>query len=484
MLESPVKYPLIAVHCPGSRIGQADVLWAMCECELQKGNHSQASKFIADSLRMYQEERSPLGVAQAKHLRAQIRSMGGNLVQTFKDYNDCIHTYRDWNALARLADALIGRAEAALASTSLSRAREDLHEARRLHIFRHDVAGEALTWKMEAEINMATGERTQAQELLTFAYERASQVNLSFVMAEALRLQGEIAAVNIVLGEHHPRYKVAIHYLKQALPIYESLGYRLGEANTRRALAAVYRKTKHWHHHESNLRHALEAYQKINHRLGIALVKADLARLAGLRSKTEEAAELLEDAMPALEELEQRYQVAEKSGVMVTEGNRFHADIKGQDLMVEWDPFWQARLSKINYAAAGAGNPADLVRSVLKNHSLSIENAGLEIRAERVGVTGDELLDLPQTWMEGVGWFFSDDAEVKAFDEIHWLNMDQQGNKEKMKSAKRGRHHLERLLAHLGISAQAGDDEIKDKAARTFAFFDDDGSGKLRYACQ
>ena len=62
--------------------------------------------------------------------------------------------------------------------------------------------------------------------------------------------------------------------------------------------------------------------------------------------------------------------------------------------------------------------------------------------------------------------------------------MDQQGNKEKMKSAKRGRHHLERLLAHLGISAQAGDDEIKDKAARTFAFFDDDGSGKLRYACQ
>ena len=484
MLESPVKYPLIAVHCPGSRIGQADVLWAMCECELQKGNHSQASKFIADSLRMYQEERSPLGVAQAKHLRAQIRSMGGNLVQTFKDYNDCIHTYRDWNALARLADALIGRAEAALASTSLSRAREDLHEARRLHIFRHDVAGEALTWKMEAEINMATGERTQAQELLTFAYERASQVNLSFVMAEALRLQGEIAAVNIVLGEHHPRYKVAIHYLKQALPIYESLGYRLGEANTRRALAAVYRKTKHWHHHESNLRHALEAYQKINHRLGIALVKADLARLAGLRSKTEEAAELLEDAMPALEELEQRYQVAEKSGVMVTEGNRFHADIKGQDLMVEWDPFWQARLSKINYAAAGAGNPADLVRSVLKNHSLSIENAGLEIRTERVGVTGDELLDLPQTWMEGVGWFFSDDAEVKAFDEIHWLNMDQQGNKEKMKSAKRGRHHLERLLAHLGISAQAGDDEIKDKAARTFAFFDDDGSGKLRYACQ
>ena len=44
-------------------------------------------------------------MAQAKHLAAQIKAMVGNVVGAFTDLNDCIHTYRDSNALAHLAGA-------------------------------------------------------------------------------------------------------------------------------------------------------------------------------------------------------------------------------------------------------------------------------------------------------------------------------------------------------------------------------------------
>ena len=47
--------------------------------------------------------------------------------------------------------------------------------------------------------------------------------------------------------------------------------------------------------------------------------------------------------------------------------------------------------------------------------------------------------------------------------------------------AKRGRQHLESLMTHIGITAEASDEEIKEMATRTFHFFDDDGSGKLSY---
>ena len=104
------------------------------------------------------------------------------------------------------------------------------------------------------------------------------------------------------------------------------------------------------------------------------------------------------------------------------------------------------------------------------------------MRSERVGVTGDEMLDLPQTWVEGAGWFFSDDKECKAFDEIHWLNMDKQGQKTNLTAAKRSRRTLERLMLHIGIDSAASDDEIREKAQRTFSFFDDDGSGKISIA--
>ena len=40
-----------------------------------------------------------------------------------------------------------------------------------------------------------------------------------------------------------------------------------------------------------------------------------------MRRRSTEAAELLDDAMPALEDLEHRYMVADRAGIMVTEGN-------------------------------------------------------------------------------------------------------------------------------------------------------------------
>jgi len=481
VLSQPIKFAAIGYTSPGSRVGQADVLWSMSECELQKGNHSQAARLIRDCIRMYEEDKSLLGVAMAKHLSGQIRTMTGNLTQAFKDLNDCVHVYREWNALGRLAEALVHRAEVCVATSNLSRAKHDLFEARNLHAHRHDVAGEAMTYKMEAEILVATGELVPATEAATYAKELASQINQTYIVAEALRIQGEIASVRVVLGEKHPRHKVAVSFLKRALTEYESIGYYLGMANCRRALATIFRKTRHWHHHETQLRHALHSYQQINHRLGIALIKTDLARLAGLRNHTHEASELLQDALPALEEVQARYRIAEQTGMMVTEGNGFQSDKHGADVMVEWDPFWQSRLSDINFEATGESSAGDLVRSVLNNHALSVDNAGMQMRTLRVGETGDELLDLPQTWVDGHGWFFSDDAELRAFDEIHWLNMDQKGQKEALAKAKRGQQYMERLMTRMGINADASDEEIKEKAARTFNFFDDDASGKLSY---
>ena len=242
LLESPVKYPVVAFVYAGSRVGQADVLWSMSERELQKGNHGQAARLLEDCLRMYEEEGSTMGAGVAKHLSGQIKVMSGDLVGAFKDLNDAVHTYRNWNALARLADALVKRAEAALASTSLSRAREDLKEARMLCVLRHDVAGEAMTWKLEGEILVATGELEPATELLTFAREKAKDVNQTYLMAEATRILGEIASVRVVLGEHQPRYKVAVSLLKESLALYEREGHHLGVANARRALGQVLRK--------------------------------------------------------------------------------------------------------------------------------------------------------------------------------------------------------------------------------------------------
>ncbi len=38
----------------------------------------------------------------------------------------------------------------------------------------------------------------------------------------------------------------------------------------------------------------------------------------------------------------------------------------------------------LRYEAAGEANPADLIRKVLKNSALSIENSGLKLRMEKV----------------------------------------------------------------------------------------------------
>ena len=111
-----------------------------------------------------------------------------------------------------------------------------------LCVLRHDVAGEAMTWKLEGEILVATGELEPATELLTFAREKAKDVNQTYLMAEATRILGEIASVRVVLGEHQPRYKVAVSLLKESLGLYEREGHHLGVANARRALGQVLRK--------------------------------------------------------------------------------------------------------------------------------------------------------------------------------------------------------------------------------------------------
>ena len=53
----------------------------------------------------------------------------------------------------------------------------------------------------------------------------------------------------------------------------------------------------------------------------------------------------------------------------------------------------------------------------------------------QVGNANDELLDLPQTWIEGKGWQFSDAAEHKAFDEIYFIALEK-GEQQSIEAAK------------------------------------------------
>ncbi len=64
--------------------------------------------------------------------------------------------------------------------------------------------------------------------MLAYGYEKAERINHIYVMAEATRLLGEIACVQVVLNGAQPRYKVAAHNLKKALALYESIGCSLG----------------------------------------------------------------------------------------------------------------------------------------------------------------------------------------------------------------------------------------------------------------
>ncbi len=49
----------------------------------------------------------------------------------------------------------------------------------------------------------------------------------------------------------------------------------------------------------------------------------------------------------------------ETSGLLKTIGqvDKDWSDGKDNAFMVEWDPWWQARMSQINYKAAGEPNP-------------------------------------------------------------------------------------------------------------------------------
>jgi len=70
----------------------------------------------------------------------------------------------------------------------------------------------------------------------------------------------------------------------------------------------------------------------------------------------------------------------ETSGLLKTiaQGDKDWGDGRDNTLMVEWDPWWQARISQINYKAAGEANPSDkcMRRKVLVHEALSYEAAG------------------------------------------------------------------------------------------------------------
>ena len=104
------------------------------------------------------QDQATLGVAVSKNLAGQIKSMAGDLVGALKDLSESIFVFREFNQLERLAEALVQRCELMLVSSSLARARDDLEEARGIFEFTKDTANEALTWKIDGEISVATGQ--------------------------------------------------------------------------------------------------------------------------------------------------------------------------------------------------------------------------------------------------------------------------------------------------------------------------------------
>lgn len=130
--------------------------------------------------------------------------------------------------------------------------------------------------------------------------------------------------------------------------------------STQRALAQLYLALGHKKHAEDALLSALEAFEAIDHRLGIAVIKTAIGKFELKKGNIEEGRRLIEQALPAVRDIDKGYKFAEKKGMLETGGTHIAPGGQVQQDRIEDDPFWQANLHKINYQKAGEKNPGAL----------------------------------------------------------------------------------------------------------------------------
>jgi hypothetical protein len=71
---------------------------------------------------------------------------------------------------------------------------------------------------------------------------------------------------------------------------------------------------------------------------------------------------------------------------------------------------------------AKARNPGDVVREIFGTAwQAGQDPERIEVT---VGKTGVRHLDLAQVWTPKEGWQFSDEADHRALDEVHWKSID------------------------------------------------------------
>ena len=366
--------------------------------------------------------------------------------------------------LPRLAEGLCLRAELAISMSNLPRAREDAEKAKRIFQDRDDLAGWALVcsgfcsremmsqmllpmhcttavlpsrdsrqpdvvlrgqaWKLQGECHTALDEKENAVHCLEEGLQYAKIVNAEFVMAECERCLGEVKITHVIKGEQGPRFSEAHKHLSQALLVYEGFGSKIGQANTHRALAALYQATGHPRHRRKNLEKALQFYDEIKHRLGSAVVKAELASLKLKADQKEDARKLIGDSLSVLQDVNRRFHVADRTGLMVTEGKEMTALLDTvSTLRVEDDPFWQKNLENINHKPTRHQSAGDVVREVLGSYALDIDKQQnseniFSVRVGHIDEPGLEYLNGVHCYEEGRGWEYADDADNRAFDEV------------------------------------------------------------------
>lgn len=60
-LQKRIRKEAICVHLPGSRLGQADVLWSLADCHFTDGNFQTAQQLINNCLAAYEDLQSAIG---------------------------------------------------------------------------------------------------------------------------------------------------------------------------------------------------------------------------------------------------------------------------------------------------------------------------------------------------------------------------------------------------------------------------------------
>ena len=134
---------------------------------------------------------------------------------------------------------------------------------------------------------------------IQYSRNREAKSNLELASKHVGSDQGAEANVIQALGDVHvmlAEYSEARTRYEQALPIYQTIGDRLGEANVIKALGDVHVMLDEYSEARTRYEQALPIYQTIGDRLGEANVIQALGDLHGEMEQIAEAVSLLQDA--------------------------------------------------------------------------------------------------------------------------------------------------------------------------------------------